>query len=82
MHCYKLNDMLILRKMKNKEKLESILELDSNPLGGPSSRTGSGTNKTGSESKPDPEPFFRNGSGSTIVPIQNHSVCNPSCIDV
>ena len=37
MHCYKLNDMLILRKMKNKGKLELILELDSGPLGGPDS---------------------------------------------
>ena len=27
--------MLILRKMKNKEKLESTLKLDSSPLGGP-----------------------------------------------
>ena len=42
MHCYKLNDMFILRKMKNKEKLEPSLELDYSPLGGPSSRTGSG----------------------------------------
>ena len=42
MHYYKLNDMLILRKMKNKEKLESILELGSSPLGGPGSRIGSG----------------------------------------
>ena len=42
MHCYKLNDMLIFRKMKNKEKLEMILELDSSPLGGPGSGAGSG----------------------------------------
>ena len=39
MHCYKLNDMLILRKMKNNDTLESILELDFSPLG----ELGSGT---------------------------------------
>lgn len=43
--------------------------------------TRSGTNKLGSESKPDmnPEPLFRNGlgSGSNMVPTWNRSVYNP-----
>ena len=43
MHYYKLNDMLILRKkLTNEEKLEPILELDSSPIGGLGSGTGSG----------------------------------------
>ena len=51
--------------MKNKEKLESIVEVDSSPLGGAGFETGPGTNKTSS----DPEPLFRFESGSTMVPI-------------
>ena len=38
--------MLILRKMKNKGKLELILELDSGPLGRPDSGSGSGFGST------------------------------------
>ena len=41
MRCHKLNDMLILRKRKNKGKLYSILGLGSGPLGGPDSGSGS-----------------------------------------
>lgn len=75
--------------MKIKEKIELILELDSSPLGGSSSESGSGflietesgTNKTGFNSKPnlEPEPLFKNGSGfgSTMVPIRDNPVCNP-----
>ena len=43
MHYYMLNDILSLRKkLKNEEKLELVLKLDSSPLGRPGSGTASG----------------------------------------
>lgn len=71
--------MLILKKkMKNKEKLELILERGSNPQGRPASGTRYGTNKTGSESKLDLKPLLKNESESTVVLIQNRHVYNPT----
>ena len=80
---YKLNDILILRKKKKEaEKLEPVLELDpvfqvdSVPELDPgfSIGIGSGTNKKGSESKPDLEleSLFKNGSWSesSMVPTR------------
>ena len=37
MHCNKLNDILIIRKIKDKDNLEWILKLDFSPLYEPGS---------------------------------------------
>ena len=88
MPCYKLNDMLIVRK-KNEEKLEPILELDSGPLGGPNSELISGFScrnwvqnqqnrfrvRTGPGTGTIIQKWVR--PGSNTVSTQNRPICNP-----